>query len=317
MSNENKIRDATDAIKGLVEAVPVYQDAVQPAAKEIGTALQTVARSIHIALAPISALVWGYERIKDYLSEALAKRLEQVPPEHIITPNPTVAVPAIESLRYTAHDPTLREMYANLLATAIDARTAKEAHPAFAELIRQLSPDEARILKYIADKQINTKPTEVEMVGEGWRNNHRFLHWHPNYPLWFPILSGEMKVSNLKNEFTLPLVHFSLLEQKAGCKYKDLASSYIDNLCRLGLTEILRYSDEKKYSFQQPTRIDYAELMDSAKSWAEEEYRNNMDQSSAHSKYNVSFSGKEKVLRLTPLGLQFCKSCVLDKGLSI
>jgi hypothetical protein len=31
MGEENKVRDAADAVKGIVEAVPVYQDALQPA----------------------------------------------------------------------------------------------------------------------------------------------------------------------------------------------------------------------------------------------------------------------------------------------
>jgi len=63
MGDENKIRDAADAVKGIVEAVPVYKDIVQPTAKEVGTALQTVAKSIHLALAPVAVLVWAYEKI--------------------------------------------------------------------------------------------------------------------------------------------------------------------------------------------------------------------------------------------------------------
>ena len=46
----------------------------------------------------------------------------------------------------------LRELYANLLATSIDSITAHEAHPAFVEIIRQLTPDEARIVKYIFER---------------------------------------------------------------------------------------------------------------------------------------------------------------------
>jgi hypothetical protein len=34
MSEENKIRGAADAIKGLVQAVPVYQVLLQPAVKK-------------------------------------------------------------------------------------------------------------------------------------------------------------------------------------------------------------------------------------------------------------------------------------------
>lgn len=147
MTEENKIRDAADAVKGVAQAVPIYQDAIQPAAKEVGTALQTVAKTIHIALAPVSALVWGYEQIKDYVTASLIEKLKNVPKERIVSPSPTVAGPTLEALRYAGHEPTLRELYANLLATSMDAGTAQEAHPAFVEIIRQLTPDEARIVR--------------------------------------------------------------------------------------------------------------------------------------------------------------------------
>jgi hypothetical protein len=40
----------------------------------------------------------------------------------------------------------LKEMYLNLLATASDDRCADQAHPAFAEVIKQLAPEEAKLL---------------------------------------------------------------------------------------------------------------------------------------------------------------------------
>src|SRR5207245_353571 len=147
---ENKIRDAADAAKGILEAVPVYQDVVQPAAKEIGTALQTVAKTIHVVLAPVSALVWGYDQIKDFVSTKVAEKLRDVPPENIASPKPNVAGPALESLRYTGHEEALRDMYANLLAASMDTRTASGAHPAFVEIIRQLTPDEAKLVRLLA-----------------------------------------------------------------------------------------------------------------------------------------------------------------------
>ena len=211
MTDENKIRDAADALKGVVEAIPIYQDVVQPAAKEVGTALQTVAKTIHIVLAPVSGLVWGYEQIKDFVSTKVAEKLKDVPPENIATPKPNVAGPALESLRYTGHEEMLRDMYANLLATSMDTRTASGAHPAFVEIIRQLTPDEAKIARLFARQ----RP--------------------------FPLL-------NIRREYKTEtaterggqylLVHFSLLGYEAGCEFPQLTPTYIDNLCRLGLAEV-------------------------------------------------------------------------------
>src|ERR1051325_5684385 len=131
MTRDDKVRDVTQAVKGIVEAVPVYEDVVQPAAREIGKGLQTVAKTIHIALAPVAGLVWGYETMRDYLGEALTKRLKGVPTERIITPQAMIAGPALDALKYAGPDPELRELYANLLARAMDERTAQEAHSGF------------------------------------------------------------------------------------------------------------------------------------------------------------------------------------------
>ena len=65
-------------LKESLKPCPIYQDVVQPAAKEIGQALQTVAKTVHIALAPVSALVWGYDKIKDFVSQ---KNFETHPPK--------------------------------------------------------------------------------------------------------------------------------------------------------------------------------------------------------------------------------------------
>jgi Abortive infection alpha len=208
MGEENKIRDAADAIKGVVEAVPIYQDVIQPAAKEIGMALQTVAKTIHIALAPIAAAVWGYETIRDYLSEALTERLKNIPRERIITPALNVAGPAVEALRF-AHELALREMYATLLATSMDAETAKNAHPAFVDIIRQMVADEARIFNLIVtDGYVHISPIAL-LVQEG------------------------------NNEATEPLgvSKYNYLAHKSKCIYPELIPSYLDNLRRLGVTQ--------------------------------------------------------------------------------
>lgn len=146
MTDESKIRDVIDAVTGVAKAVPVYQDVLQPAAQEFGKALQTVAKSVHVALAPVSALVWGYDQIKDFVSTKVAERLRNVSPENVVSPKPNVAGPALEALRYTGHESSLSDLYANLLAASMDKATASGAHPAFVEIIKQLTPDEAKLV---------------------------------------------------------------------------------------------------------------------------------------------------------------------------
>ncbi len=74
MSEQENIKETVEAVRGILEAIPIYQDAIQPAAKEIGKSLQTIAKTIHVVLAPVSALVWGFEQIQDFVSEKVTEK---------------------------------------------------------------------------------------------------------------------------------------------------------------------------------------------------------------------------------------------------
>lgn len=205
--NGGTIGETAKAVAEVVKAVPVYQDAIQPAAKEVGKSLQLVARAVNAALAPVEGLVWGVEKIRDFVRERVAAKLENVPPEDVQQPKPHIAVPAIEALRYTGAESELAELYANLLATSMDKATAYRAHPGFVDMIKNMSPDEARIMKLLAtagsQPLLNIKAVQKE--GGGFQVVHR---------------------------------HLSLIGLKASCEHVPLAPTYLDNLVRLGLIEV-------------------------------------------------------------------------------
>ena len=213
-SDKGKIRETAEVVEGIVKSVPAYQDAIQPAAKEIGKGLETIARSINVALAPLKGLVWGYDRIESYLVPALAEKLKKVPKDQVTAPPIHIAGPAIESLRFAGNEPSLRELYANLLATSMDSGTVHEAHPAFVEILRQLTPDEARIVDLFVDQDYWPRPLiTVRRQSKEGRGGYDILR------------------------------HFSLLGEEAQCSYPEMTPSYVDNLCRLGLAEIPALSE--------------------------------------------------------------------------
>jgi hypothetical protein len=284
MGDENKIRDAADAIKGVVEAVPVYQDVIQPAAKEVGVALQKVTKTIHIVLAPLYALVWGYDKISEYLDKALADKLKYVPPEQIVEPPPTVAGPTLEALRFAASEPSLRELYANLLATSMDANTAQDAHPAFVEIIKQLSPDEARIIRYLSE---GTRLRKVMAALSG----NAVMRLRSNY------------------DYVFLLRYHSTLAEDAGCAHAELYESYFDNLIRQRLIEVVK-ADEKDIRYGMEIglleRKLYRSLYDKV---AEDNRVERLSEPPSYVKDDVV----QQVIQLTPFGLQFCRACV-DEG---
>jgi len=150
-NTEGSIAGTIRATADLVKEIPIYEDAVQPFAKEAGKALQTIGKVVNAALTPAYGLVWGIEKIESYVKKRVSEKLKNIPKEDIESPNPTVVGPALEALKYTGHEESLREMYANLLANALDKNTKHDAHPSFVEIIKQLSSAEADLLVFLSD----------------------------------------------------------------------------------------------------------------------------------------------------------------------
>lgn len=137
---------------GLVEAgkelaPKVYDDALQPVMKETGKALGTVGKAINAALAPLRWMVYGFEEIDARVQSGLQQKLNHVKPEKISLPEAHIAVPAYEALRYSIDNDELRQMYINLIASSMVEDSREHAHPAFVEVIKQLSPFEAKLIK--------------------------------------------------------------------------------------------------------------------------------------------------------------------------
>lgn len=225
-----------------------------------------------MVLAPVSALVWGYEQIKEFVSIKVTERLKNVPPENIVTPKPNVAGPALEALRYTGHESALSDLYANLLATSMDSSTAHGAHPAFVEIIKQLTPDEAKLVAlFVSDRML-------PLINLRWEFN-------PNTD----CRSGGKTI----------LTSFSHLGREVGCEFEHMTPTYIDNLCRLGLTEIPEMSE-----YTTKGAYDSLDNDPTIKALIEGISKND----------TIHHVIEHKYLRATELGKQFANTCVIPKA---
>lgn len=210
--------DVINAVAAVAKEVPIYPDMVQPAAQELGKGLLTVAKTVNLALAPLEGVIWGFDKIKEKFFPKVEARLRNVPPENIITPQISVAGPIIEALRYAGSEEKLSDLYANLLAASMDKDSATKAHPAFTEIIKQLTPDEAKI--------VDMFPRERYM------------------PI-IDIKRIEKVESGFTSAYAVLVPNHSSLGEQAGCEHLDLVPAYLDNLVRLGLAEI---AEDKYYT---------------------------------------------------------------------
>jgi hypothetical protein len=98
-------------------------------------------------LSPIRGFLWCWEKIEEYVEQAVQKKLEGVPEERLKSPEPEIAVPLIQSLTYTAQNETLREMYIALLANSMDKSKENVVHPSYVEIIRKMNRLDALVFE--------------------------------------------------------------------------------------------------------------------------------------------------------------------------
>ena len=222
-------------------SVEVYKDAISPAAKEAGKIIALPFQAINVALS--GAKIWVAEKQYNYerTLKLLAQKMESVSIDNISPPENYIAVPALQQISYCYDSEELRNMYANLLASSMQNDKKWEIHPSFADIIKQLSPDEAKILK------------KLNQVGRE------------------AIVS--ISANNEKGESLITYKDYSLIGYRAQCDNPKNTNVYIDNLCRLGLlvngTGIRWLTKEEFYN--EIYKLDYvAEIINNIKSRKDE-----------------------------------------------
>jgi hypothetical protein len=190
--------------EGLLKAI--YGDLAKPGVSQVGKALGTIIGLGSTALWPIQLL---NERARIALEDNLERyrqKLESIPNVNIVSPPVEVGVPVMEKLSYI-EDADLRELYTTLLAKASNVDTQSKAHPSFVNIINNLSPDEAQLLKQFSDQP--SVPFAVAKF-----INPRKNEWH-----------------------TLADLHF-ILRKDINLTFPENLHAYVSNLEGLGLLSV-------------------------------------------------------------------------------
>lgn len=200
-------------------AKDIYVDGAQESIQATGKTLGLIPRAIKAALSPLEKWILQKEYNIEAIKKMLEKKLENIPPNHISSPEPYVAVPVMQYISYCVNNDELRDMYANLLANSMIDIVKSGVHPGFVEIIKQLSPDEARILKYMSE-------------------GHEII----------PTIN--VRYQNENDEGLDVLKNFSDIGEKSGCESTIETEAAFDNLIRLGLisqSELASLTDKNLY----------------------------------------------------------------------
>jgi len=166
-----------------------------------GAGLRTLAR---VALGPAVALPQTARGLPALLV-ALGQRGAAIPPARRQAPNPTLALKALAGI--VISDGAVRDGYLSLLTATMDRDVADDVHPAFPDLLGQVNDDELLLLR------------RLDGMGP------------------FPVLSVCSRLRH-GGASHVELHHFSLLGEQAGCRRPERTPAYLDNLTRLGFTEL-------------------------------------------------------------------------------
>ena len=168
-----------------LETVPeLYTDLAQPSVQETGKFIARIPRAINAALLGVDQWIEKQEYNVAETKKLLAQKLENVSPDKIVQPEPYVAVPAIQAISYSMENNELRNMYANLLAKSMVVDTKDLVHPAFVEIIKQMSPIDAQIFAIICQSEymplINLK---IDQGFEGYRHVQNYCSWMDKFSI--------------------------------------------------------------------------------------------------------------------------------------
>ena len=203
MSDKEVVDVTTEVAKEI--AKDVYNDAGKPIAKPTGELIGLLPRAIKAAFAHLEKWILQREYSVLETKKLLEEKLKDTPPELIESPEPHIAVPAMQYISYCMDNEELRDMYANLLANSMNKVVKNGVHPGFVEIIKQLSPDEAKIIRYLrAHRRIPT-------IG--------------------------LKIDKTNSSHVIYIKEFSNVPELSMCENIYDSQKYIDNLVRLGLVE--------------------------------------------------------------------------------
>lgn len=192
----------------------VYTDGLKTTVQATGNLLSLIPRWLRIKLWPYEKNIAEQELECKKFYQYLEKRLEG---KEIVSPERYIAIPLLQAISFSYDCKELHELYATLLANAMIPDTKNSAHPAFVDIIRQLSPIEAKLIKETAILQRPLPICEVFFESKKKIGSNTILQ--------YSFSSGSIWIRNL-----------TLFDQFAGLP-TDTASALIENLIRLGLIE--------------------------------------------------------------------------------
>lgn len=203
-----------------------YTEAVKDSLKEVSKIGVDAAKTVRLALLPLQLAAAYQDRVARWIDKAI----RAVPEPQRVAPIQSLALPIIEKLKYFDDGELLGNMYSDLLSRTFDRDRAGEAHPAFVNLIAQLSPDEAKLLNILCSE---TGKVYFGLSAQNWTMS-------------FDLIAAELEQCGFPGEPKQWLPQFAVDPQDL--TYPGYLQMYVDHLQSLGLVKYNNSPDPRFFS---------------------------------------------------------------------
>jgi hypothetical protein len=175
-------------------------NALAAPARQTGQILEDIVKTVQLALVPFQLGGALQDRLRGFIDRSV----RAVPTANRVSPAPQILGPIIEGIRYEPAGTPIDEMFSRLLSCSMNDARLNDAHPAFPQIIKQISADEAIVLRKLADGAFSQV--------------------------------AHAEIDRVRNLFLAPVIESDAIPRD-GLRFPDNARLYIEHLHQLGLVE--------------------------------------------------------------------------------
>lgn len=217
-----------------------YNDTLQKPLKSGSSAITTVLDFFHnTVLYPMQRYnIYAKNKLTNYATE-LENKAKHIPEKNLIPARVNILGPTIDGLKYNLDEEHIKEMFTNILISDMDNRKQNKVLPAYIEIVKQLSKDDAEMLKFFKEKKIKNNPIiklKYNLVNGGFiyvSNNIGLIYNNEDIVLDSIILDNlvrlkliDLNFNEYRNDTSIYEKVFEKIQQRD--EFKNLGSNVKD-----------------------------------------------------------------------------------------
>jgi len=168
-----------------------YDDVAHPTLRELGSIGEGIMKFVAL---PFKFLGLTAIQLEERYKNFIARSINKVPEEKQVLPQAVIAAPILEQVKYIFNEenPDLEEMFSDLLASAMDKDLQDKVHPIFVNILKQLSPTDARLLNefFPFDNDLNRLWMETDIAYISSKEERRDGHFYFDKQLALVFVAG-------------------------------------------------------------------------------------------------------------------------------